>query len=196
MRSGDLAAGYYGDPRPPRVPGGTAGCTPATPGSCTVANSTSPAASRTSSPWTATTTCRAPSSGRRSAWRVRPSTAVALGTRFRDSDAVRVVVEARTYPPAEGLAERVAARVRECCRVPVRDVVIAREGPCRGPPRARSGAAVPPPSSNPGSWSPGRRSPGRWRPDSSAARRTKARRRTETGVRGRGRAGAPRAPPR
>lgn len=59
---------------------------------------------------------------------VRPGGSVAVAVRHRDSEAVRIVAEAKSYPPPEGISEQVASAVRERFAIPVVDVTIVRKG--------------------------------------------------------------------
>ncbi|MEU2022450.1 fatty acyl-AMP ligase [Streptomyces sp. NPDC016469] len=59
---------------------------------------------------------------------VRPGGAVAVSVPRGDSEAVRIVAEARSYPPPAGLAEEVAARVGEQFGLRVADVTVVRKG--------------------------------------------------------------------
>ncbi|MFL6116421.1 MAG: fatty acyl-AMP ligase [Catenulispora sp.] len=59
---------------------------------------------------------------------VRPHSAVAVPMPGRDTEAVRLVVEATAYPPPDGLAGQLAAAVRRQAGVPVADVTIVRRG--------------------------------------------------------------------
>ncbi|MFI2369831.1 AMP-binding protein [Streptomyces sp. NPDC018833] len=59
---------------------------------------------------------------------IRPNGSVAVAVRHGDTEALRIVAEARSYPPPEGLVDRVAGRVREQFGIPVHDVTIVRKG--------------------------------------------------------------------
>jgi fatty-acyl-CoA synthase len=59
---------------------------------------------------------------------VRPSNIVALAGRRGDTEAVRLVFEARTYPPKPELTADVAQMVRRQFAIPVRDVTVVRKG--------------------------------------------------------------------
>ncbi|MFI9819148.1 AMP-binding protein [Streptomyces sp. NPDC052013] len=67
---------------------------------------------------------------------VRPGGSAAVAVRRGDTEAVRIVAEARTYPPPAGLADEIAARVRTQFGIPVQDVTVIRKGAL---PRTSSG---------------------------------------------------------
>ncbi|WP_344939397.1 fatty acyl-AMP ligase [Actinomadura miaoliensis] len=59
---------------------------------------------------------------------VRPSNVVALAGPHGDTEAVRLVFEAQTYPPKPELAADVAQVVRRQFAVPIRDITVVRKG--------------------------------------------------------------------